>query len=299
MVGAFGPAFRFSPVCMPARNKRVRPVKVRSSSARTNARFPVRDRRLKLQSRNVAYTPSHPVFIPVTWLNTVLGLMILPITWVSTRTFFALVSHSASSESVWRSAPTVLFCWGLVAWLAAFWAGLRPRYLYVLGHELTHALFVLICGGRIYEFRVTAAGGHVVTDKNNLLISLSPYFVPFWSLVAVTVYGLLGFFVDLAMVQHFRFGNWRFSLGPDAILCFFLGYTWGLHLSFTVWMVARDQPDLQQNGTFFSLVFIYTINLALILAVFLMASPDVALGDFTDIWLAELQALVRLVRGVM
>ena len=276
----------------------MRPVKVRPSVARTNARFPARDRRLKLQSRNVALTPSHPVFIPVTWLNTVLGLMLLPVTWISTRTFFALVSHSASSESVWRSAPTVLFCWGLAVWLAAFWAGLRPRYLYVLGHELTHALFVLMCGGRISEFRVTPAGGHVVTDKNNLLISLSPYFVPFWSLVAVTVYGLLGFFVDLGAVHHLRLGDWRFSFGSDAILCFFLGYTWGLHLSFTVWMVARDQPDLQQNGTFFSLVFIYTVNLALILTVFLIASPDATFGHFTDIWLAELQSLVGLGRSL-
>jgi hypothetical protein len=252
---------------------------------------------MKLLSRNVAYTPSHPVFIPVTWLNTVVGLMLLPLTWVTTRTFFGLVSHAATAEAVWRSAETVLFCWGLMAWLAAFWAGLRPRYLYVLGHELTHALFVLVCGGRIHEFRVSAAGGHVVTDKNNLLISLSPYFVPFWSLMGVMVYGLLGMVVDLSVVHHLRVGEWRLSVGPDAILCFFLGYTWGLHLTFTVWMVAREQPDLQQNGTFFSLVFIYTVNLGVILGVFLIASPEASFGEFSDVWLSELMGLVRSVRG--
>lgn len=283
---------------MSARNQRLRvSAAVRGAAGRRgkaqakNARFPERDRRQRLQSKNVTYQPHQPIFIPITWLNTVIGLMLLPVAWVTTRTFFSLVSHSAKSEAVWQSAPVVLFAWGLLAWVAAFWAGLRPRYFYVLGHELTHAIFILLCGGKIHGFRATSEGGHVITDKNNLLISLSPYFVPFWSLAAVTVYGLMGIFADLGAVQHVRLGQWRFSLGPDAILCFFLGYTWGLHLTFTVWMVTRDQPDLRQNGTFFSLIFIYFVNLALILTLFVLASPDVTLGQFMDTWLGHLKAL--------
>jgi hypothetical protein len=262
-------------------------------AAPKNARFPERDRKVRLQSRNVAYQPTAPLVIPITWLNTVIGLMLLPVVWVTTQTFFTLLSRSAAQAEVWRTPQVVLFGWGLVVWLAAFWAGLRPRYVYVLGHELTHALFVLLCGGRIHEFRVTADGGHVITDKNNLMISLSPYFVPFWSLVAVTVYGLCGVGFDLDSVQRLRLGEWRFSLGMDAALACILGYTWGLHLTFTLWMVTRDQPDLRQNGTFFSLVFIYFINLVLIVSLFVLASPGLGAGDLMEAWLDHLKALAR------
>lgn len=258
-----------------------------------NARFPERDRKERLQSRNLAYRQTSPLVIPITWLNTVIGLMLLPLLAVTTQTFFSLLSQSAKQEEVWRTPQVVLFGWGLVIWLAAFWAGLRPRYVYVLGHELTHALFVLLCGGKIHDFRVTADGGHVVTDKNNLLISLSPYFVPFWSLAAVTLYGLGGAAFDFGAVQHVRLGEWRLSLGMDAALACLLGYTWGLHLTFTLWMVTRDQPDLQQNGTFFSLVFIYFINLILILGLFVLASPGITAGDLMEDWLGHLRALAR------
>ena len=79
----------------------------------------------------------------------------------------------------------------------------------------------------------------------------------------------------------------------DAALACLLGYTWGLHLTFTLWMVTRDQPDLKQNGTFFSLVFIYFINLVLILGLFVLASPGVAVGDLMEVWLDHLRALAR------
>ncbi len=254
-----------------------------------NAKFPERDRKVRLQSRNVAYRPTAPLVIPITWLNTVIGLMLLPVAWVTTLTFFTLLGAGAREEATWRTPQVVLFGWGLVAWLAAFWAGLRPRYLYVLGHELTHALFVLLSGGKIHGFRASRDGGHVITDKTNLLISLSPYFVPFWSLVAVTVYGLLGAACDLDSVLHLRVREWRLSLGLDAALACILGYTWGLHLTFTLWMVTRDQPDLRQNGTFFSLVFIYFINLILILGLFVLAAPGLGIDDLMDVWLDHLR----------
>jgi len=263
------------------------------SPAAKNARFPERDRKTRLQSRHVSYRQRAPLVIPITWLNAVIGLMLLPVVWVTTMTFFTLLSRSARLIDVWSTPQVTLFGWGLIVWLAAFWAGLRPRYLYVLGHELTHALFILLCGGKIHDFRVTADGGHVITDKNNLLISLSPYFVPFWSLAALTVYGVAGAAFDLEAVQHLRLGEWRFSLGLDAALACLLGYTWGVHLTFTLWMVTRDQPDLQQNGTFFSLVFIYFTNLTLILTLFVLASPGITASDLMEDWLHHLRALAR------
>ena len=274
----------------PSRRGAAKPKPAKSGK---NERFPERDRKVRLQSRNVSYGGATPLVIPITWLNTVIGLMLVPVALVTTLTFFSLLGRSAEQDVVWSAPQVVLFGWGLVAWVAAFWAGLRPRYLYVLGHELTHALFVLLSGGRIHDFRVTADGGHVVTDKNNLMISLSPYFVPFWSLVAVAAYGLMGIVCNLGEVQHVRLGELRLSVGMDAVLACLLGYTWGLHLTFTLWMVTRDQPDLRQNGTFFSLVFIYFVNLVLILGLFVVASPGLTAGDLMEDWLGHLREVVQ------
>ncbi len=284
---------------MSARNQRRRSAQPPEFAPRGNVRFPSAKGRQRLESRNVAGTSEAVIFIPVTWLNTVIALMLLPLVWVTTKAFFATASHVSAAGPVWKSTPVMLFGWGVAVWLAAFWAGLRPRYLYVLGHELTHAFFVILHGGRIHDFHVTAEGGHVVTDKNNVLISLSPYFVPFWSLVAVGAFGLAGLAVDLESVRHWVVGRLAFDLRPEALLFFFLGYTWGLHLTFTLWMVMRDQPDLKQNGTFFSLVFIFFVNLLLISGLMIAASPSLTLGQFADEWLNALRSVVRAVRATL
>ena len=156
-----------------------------------NARFPERDRKVRLHSRNVAYQPAAPLVIPITWLNTVIGLMLLPVAWVTTLTFFSLLSQSAEQDEGVADAAGGLVWLGICGLAGGILGRAAAAVRVCAGHELTHALFVLLCGGKIHDFRVTADGGHVVTDKNNLLISLSPYFVPFWSLAAVTVYGLL------------------------------------------------------------------------------------------------------------
>ena len=56
------------------------------------------------------------------------------------------------------------------------------------------------------------------------------------------------------------------SLINDGLFLFALiGLTWTFHLTFTVWMIFKNQPDLRQNGTFFSLTLIYLVNLVIIL----------------------------------
>ena len=56
--------------------------------------------------------------------------------------------------------------------------------VYVFGHELTHALWVWLMGGRVSRFRVGRDGGHIVTDRNNFWIALAPYFFPLYSIFA-------------------------------------------------------------------------------------------------------------------
>jgi hypothetical protein len=104
-------------------------------------------------------------------------------------------------------------------------------------------------------------GGYITTNKSNLVIALSPYFVPFWSVVLAVIYGLARVFADP---------------NPAWDLAFYaaMGLTWTFHMVWTLWMIPRDQPDLRENGTFLSLVVIYLANLLVLVALMCAAEPS-------------------------
>ena len=143
-------------------------------------------------------------------------------------------------------------------------------YFYVLGHELTHAIFVYICGGKVGGMHVTADGGYIMTNKSNILIALSPYFVPFWSMIILAVSSLLELFTDIPYHSE--------------ALYMLIGASWVFHLLWTLWMIPRDQPDLQENGVFFSLIVVSLANVVII-SVMLCIAP----GNLTwHHWMNEL-----------
>lgn len=224
---------------------------------------------------------SFPDSIPLTWLKFAVGLLLAPLCWITTEAALASFARITLAAQFWRSQEFWFFGLGSVMWLVVFF-GMKGRallFLYVLGHECTHAFFALLCFAKVERVRVGACGGHILTDKNNVLISLSPYFVPFYTVLLVAAYYGVGQFVDLAEI-HFR------------ILCAIIGGTWSFHLTFTVWMILKNQPDLRQNGTFFSLTLIYLVNLVLIMAMFVFASPHLGWRDFTTTWLIHAHTLI-------
>ncbi len=86
---------------------------------------------------------------------------------------------------------------GLALWLAIWLLLPRPLWVYVLGHELTHALAVYLHGGKVHQFKVTSAGGHIVTDKSNWFIALAPYFIPLYSLFWIALWWSINFYHPL------------------------------------------------------------------------------------------------------
>jgi hypothetical protein len=155
-----------------------------------------------------------------------------------------------------------------VLWLIAFWGLPRPLLMYVFGHELTHAIWVWIMGGRVSQFKVGRDGGHIITDRNNFWIALAPYFFPIYSILAIAVYGALSLFLDVT-----PYGR---------VLYAAIGITWAFHLTFTCWMITKKQSDLTQHGTFFSLVVIYLMNLLLLIVMLVIASPQITFVDFLN-----------------
>jgi len=208
------------------------------------------------------------------WL---LALALLPFGWVTTWTFLSRFSHATVHQGFWQTTEFWYFAIGAMLMLGWFWSGyLRTAflYLYVLGHELTHAVFVIFFRGKVTEFHVSTEGGYITTNKSNMVIALSPYFVPFWSVAVVLVHLALR---HLAGVSA-EWDRWFYAA---------MGVTWTFHMVWTLWMIPRDQPDLRENGTFLSLVIIYLANLLVLVALLCAAdaSPwDCAVG-FAHEWM--------------
>jgi hypothetical protein len=59
-----------------------------------------------------------------------------------------------------------------------------------------------------------------------------------------------------------------------------IGATWTFHFTFTCWMIPKNQTDLSDQGTFFSLVVIYLMNLVLLSVMLILASPDITFASF-------------------
>lgn len=234
---------------------------------------------------------SQPLMIPTRWLKFVVAIFLLPVCVVLTETFFTVFARATMTQRLWAAQEFWFFSLGAVLWLIAFVGLPRPVLLYVFGHELTHALWVWLMGSRVSRFRVGREGGHVVTNRTNFWIALAPYFFPIYSILAIATYGALSIFYNVQ-----PYGRLLYAV---------IGVTWAFHLTFTCWMIPKNQTDLRDHGTFFSLVVIYLLNLTLLSVMLILASSHITfasfgadfgknLGNFSQ-WAAELSA--RFVHG--
>lgn len=80
---------------------------------------------------------------------------------------------------------------GAGAYLAMHWLLFRPTLAYVFAHEMTHALWSLLFGGRLRELRVGPGGGQVRLTRVNLLVVLAPYFFPLHVYMLLALYRLM------------------------------------------------------------------------------------------------------------
>jgi len=206
--------------------------------------------------------------VPTRVLNGVIAVFLLPLAIIWSRTFGELFRQETFQHHYWATEEFRFFCLGALLWSVAFFC--IPRrlviYAYVYGHELTHAVWVWLMGGHVSDFQVRRDGGHIMTNKSNVWIALSPYFYPIYSVLVMILYGVGWLFCDMA-----PYTCWLFLA---------LGITWTFHMSFTLWMIPKGQSDLSRYGTFFSLVVIYLMNLALLTALLLLTAPHVTARGF-------------------
>ena len=179
------------------------------------------------------------------WLKLGIAALLLPACVAATLTA-AEVGHSLIAGS--RMSSALAFGAGYGLWLLVFAFLPKPMRTYVLGHELTHALWALLMGARVSGLKVRKTGGQVRTSKTNWFITLAPYFFPFYAVLFIA-----GFFIAHAI----------WDLSAHLWLLFFLvGLGWSFHVTFTLMiLLSVEQPDVKSQGILFSAVMIYLMNL--------------------------------------
>src|SRR6266849_3048990 len=118
------------------------------------------------------------------WIKTIIAVLLLPFCAGAVKALVRLLAATGRAETIW-----VATIGGAACWLIIFLLLPKPMRLYIFGHELTHAIWAWIFGGKVKKFKVTANGGHVVITKSNFVIALAPYFVPLY--VAPVVLGFI------------------------------------------------------------------------------------------------------------
>ncbi len=149
--------------------------------------------------------------------------------------------------SLGGSYSLIYFITGFLSYLILQTFVFTPFRIYILGHELTHALWSLAFGGQVKKLKVFKTRGEVQVTKVNFLITLAPYFFPFYTFLILAIYYSINFFYPLK--NFFPF------------LIFLIGFSWSFHLSFCFFSLRKEQSDLQQGGMFFSIVIIWLMNI--------------------------------------
>jgi len=165
-----------------------------------------------------------------------------------------------------RLSNSQFFLWGVVAYVVMHLFLFKPKYIYTVGHEATHAVSTWLCGGKVTGFKVSKEGGAVSTTKTNFFISLSPYFVPFYTLLISALYFLGSLVYNLSYLSSY--------------FIFMIGFTLSLHIISTVEVMKLEQPDILRTGYLFSITLIYIMNIFLIAFIISLLFKDFSFEAF-------------------
>ena len=180
------------------------------------------------------------------WVKCIVALVLLPFCVGAARALWRVLAETGQADTFW-----VAMAGGAGCWLVIFLLLPKPMRLYVLGHELTHALTTWLCGGKVKRLKVTSEGGHVVVTKNNFVIALAPYFFPLYAALVVCGFGC----------GHLIWG-WTAYVAWFHLL---LGAAYAFHLTLTWHILQTRQSDITSQGYVFSAVIIFLGNIGVLL----------------------------------
>lgn len=176
------------------------------------------------------------------FVKLVIGILLLPLCVGSAMAVWRMLRLSDEADAVW-----VPLLGGALCWVAVYLVLPRPMWLYVAGHELTHAIWAWIFGSRVGRIKVSSRGGHVEVSESNFLIALAPYFFPFYAALVVLCFLVL-----------------RLWVGWDSLQVWFLvllGAAYAFHVTLTGHVLKTRQSDISEHGYVFSGVIILLGNM--------------------------------------
>jgi hypothetical protein len=179
------------------------------------------------------------------WVKLIVALVLLPVCGGAAETLWQVLRTCSGADLVW-----VPFLGGVAGWLVVFWLLPKPMWIYVFGHELTHAVWAWMFGGDIKKFKVSSQGGHVVISQSNFLVVLAPYFFPLYAVGLILIFSLGNFI-----------WNWHAALPVFYLL---LGAAYAFHVTLTVHVLQTKQTDITSQGWIFSAVIIFLFNVGLL-----------------------------------
>ena len=200
------------------------------------------------------------------WCKTIIAILLFPSCFAAALTLWKLVQASGSADTVWAATLA-----GAACWLAIYLLLPKPMWVYVFGHELTHALWTWAMGGRVKKFKAASGGGHVVVTKSNFLIALAPYFFPVYALLVVLV---------------FLTGHWLWNWQPYLVwFHLLLGAAYGFHVTLTWHILKGRQSDISDQGYLFSAVVIFLGNVFVLLLGIPLLTGNVNIATAFSWWM--------------
>ncbi|HAV65093.1 MAG TPA: hypothetical protein DCY13_22320 [Verrucomicrobiales bacterium] len=206
------------------------------------------------------------------WLKLIIGLLLIPACLGAVRTFWRLLQHTGHADWFW-----VAFAAGTAIWLVIFVMLPKPMWIYVVGHELTHAVWTWVFGGRVRSFKAGSKGGHVVITRNNFVISLAPYFFPLYAAMVV-----VGFVTGHLIWNWSTYQVWFHLL---------LGAAYSFHITLTGHILRTRQSDITQHGYLFSAVVIFLGNILVLLVGLPLLTRSAGLASVMGWWLQDTGAV--------
>ena len=181
------------------------------------------------------------------WCKLIVAILLLPACAGAVSAFWKVLAASGRADTIWVAILSGAACWVVIYLLLP-----KPMWIYVFGHELTHALWTWLLGGRVKKFKASSKGGHVVVTKNNFVIALAPYFFPLYAIMVVLVFAV---------------GNWVWHLAPYAVwFHLLLGAAYAFHVTLTWHILKSHQTDISDQGYLFSTVIIFLGNVSVLIA---------------------------------
>jgi hypothetical protein len=206
------------------------------------------------------------------WIKFIIAIFLLPVCGGAAMALLNVLRACGDADTTW--IPLLA---GAACWLVIFLLLPKPMWIYVLGHELTHALWTWLFGGKVKKMKVTSSGGHVVISKTNFVIALAPYFFPLYAVIVIAVFAVCHLVWD-----------WKSYLVFFHLL---VGAAYGFHVTLTFYTLKTRQTDITSQGVLFSAAVIFLGNVCVLLFGIPLLTAKVGLFSVLG-WLFECTGMV-------